>query len=75
MSSIENLNHNIFLPSFSVAIPCYNVENYVTEAIKSVLQFQYDGDVQIVIVDDGSTDNTWACIQQIIQTEGKGKNI
>lgn len=63
------------LPSFSIAMPCYNVENFVEEAIESVLQFQYDGDVQIVIVDDGSTDNTWQKIQQIIQSKGKKINI
>lgn len=63
------------LPSFSVVMPCYNAENFVEEAIKSVLNFEYAGDVQIVIVDDGSTDNTWSRIQQIVQSEGKGKNI
>ncbi len=73
MNMVQNTNS--YLPSFSVAIPCYNVEAFVEEAIRSVLKFEYAGDVQIVIVDDGSTDNTWQCIQNIVQSEGKGKNI
>ena len=42
----------------SVAIPCYNSEAYMEKAIKSILP---GGDeVEIIIVDDGSTDGTAA---------------
>ncbi len=42
----------------SVAIPCYNSEAYMEKAIKSIL---VGGDeVEIIIVDDGSTDGTAA---------------
>ena len=62
-------------PSFSVVMPCYNVAPFVGQAIRTVLDQQYDGDIQLVIVDDGSTDNTWETIQQIVTKEGAGKNI
>ncbi len=38
------------------AIPCYNSENYMSKAIDSLLPFIED--IEIVIVNDGSKDNT-----------------
>lgn len=46
----------------SVVIPCYNKAPYVGEAIQSVLS-QTHPDVEIIVVDDGSTDDSWSIIQ------------
>lgn len=38
---------------------CYNVENYVQEAIESIIHQTFDfKDVEIILVDDGSSDST-----------------
>lgn len=43
------------MPKISVIIPCYNLGQYIDEAVESVLNQTYQ-DFEIVIVNDGSTD-------------------
>ncbi len=46
------------LPSFSIVIPTYQRKHEVTRAIRSVLDQDYTGAVEVIVVDDGSTDGT-----------------
>jgi glycosyltransferase family 2 len=41
----------------SVLIPCYNCEEYVEEAVMSIIKQTYPN-LEILVIDDGSTDNT-----------------
>jgi glycosyltransferase involved in cell wall biosynthesis len=50
-------------PLVSVIIPVYNAELYVAEAIESVLAQSYN-QVEIIAVDDGSTDGSAAVVQR-----------
>lgn len=50
----------------SVIIPLYNKEKYVERTLNSVLSQTYD-DYEIVVVDDGSTDNSLNIITQMSQ--------
>lgn len=49
---------------FSVVIPLYNKENSIKNTIQSVLNQSF-ADFEIVIVNDGSTDNSLEVVQQI----------
>ncbi len=51
------------LPSVSVVVPAYNAQQTLAHTIQSLLAQDYAGDVQVIIVDDGSTDSTRKIIQ------------
>lgn len=44
-------------PRVSVIVPCFNAEDYVGQALDSALA-QTHGNIEIIVVDDGSTDST-----------------
>lgn len=45
----------------SVIIPAYNHERYIRQAIESVINQTYDL-IELLVIDDGSTDKTWDII-------------
>ena len=70
-------------PSVTVIVPCYNEEKAVTLTVDSLLGLDYPkGKLRIIVVDDGSKDNTWEVLQKysnnkqitLIQKENGGKH-
>lgn len=48
----------------SIIVPVYNEERTAPKVIKTLKDVFSDMDVQIIIVDDGSTDGTWSVLKQ-----------
>ena len=44
--------------SISIIIPAHNEEDYIKEALESVIASDFDGSKEIIVVDDGSDDKT-----------------
>lgn len=56
----------------SVIIPVYNRENYIEACIQSVLDQNYQL-FEIILVDDGSTDNTISICQRFVEQDSRIK--
>ena len=61
------------MPKISVIVPVYNTEKYVEKCLKSIVE-QKMKDIEIIVVNDGSTDNSESKIQNFIK-ENKNLDI
>lgn len=62
-------------PLVSFVIPAYNVEQYIGRCIESLTDEQGVADIEIIIVDDGSTDGTAAVIKSYMARDQRIKLI
>lgn len=64
------------LHSFSIIIPAHNEEAYIAGCVKSLKQQNYQGEFEIIVVDNASTDNTSEVARKngtrVIREERKG---
>jgi len=58
------------MPKVSVIVPVYNVENYVEKCLKSLVN-QTLQDIEIIVVNDGSTDDSEKIIKEFIKIHGE----
>ena len=53
-------------PRVSVIIPCYNHEQFIQQSIQSIIDQTYIN-IELIIIDDGSKDNSVMKIQEMIE--------
>lgn len=59
--------------TLSIVIPCYNEANLITATLLKVLGAPCDLQKEIIVVDDGSSDNTSAVLEQFTNQQAPGK--
>lgn len=52
-------NLPVILSDISILIAAYNEEDSIGETLKSICQQDYPGEVEVIVIDDGSQDNTY----------------
>lgn len=73
-----HIPQSLATPLLSIIVPCYNVANFVTESLMSILETTSPpnfGDVELIIINDGAKDDTPQKIEQFIDTQLKPLNF
>ena len=74
MTILETKDMPLYL---SIVVPLYNEEESVEKLLAGILEVtkQFDFAYEIIFIDDGSKDNTWAIIEQLKETTPQLKAI
>jgi len=59
----------------SIIIPVYNTEKYIEKCLNSVANQIKNEDLEIIIINDGSTDNSESIVKKYINKYGESLNI
>ncbi|MFT4800346.1 MAG: glycosyltransferase involved in cell wall biosynthesis [Flavobacteriaceae bacterium] len=57
------MSNNTELPKFSIIVPVYNVEKYLVRCLDSIFNQEFNGEVEIIAIDDCSTDTSLAILK------------
>ena len=61
---------NTSFPIISVIVPAYNAEKFIAECVESILVQDYQN-IEVLVVDDGSSDNTKDILREISCTDNR----
>lgn len=68
--TVNKLSEKIFqasTPTLSIVVPSYNVAEYLTHGISTLVNQKYANELEIIIVNDGSKDNTAQVAAELMQ--------
>lgn len=51
-------------PKISIVVPIYNIENYLPETLNSILNQSMIEEMEVLMIDDGSTDNSKDIVEE-----------
>lgn len=70
MSKRKKMN---FFPDLSIILPAHNEEEFIEDTLKSILNADYPNKREIIVVNDGSTDNTGKIVKKLIKKHSQIK--
>lgn len=62
-TSVDDLAANPFLPGVSLVLPAHDEEPLIVDSVRAALGLRYPH-LQVIVVDDGSTDGTFARLEE-----------
>lgn len=75
MDRIIKLNSDVLVePCISIIIPVYNTEKYIRSCLESVINQTYSN-IEIICINDASTDKGWDIVQEFALKDGRFKLI
>ena len=63
------------MPKYSVIVPVYNVKEYLAECVESVLNQKGEPSLELLLVDDGSTDGSGSLCDEWAEKDGRVRVI
>lgn len=69
-----NLENNANIPLITIIVPVYNIEDYIGKCLDSLLKQSYRN-LEIIIIDDGSTDGSGVICDQYVKIDKRVKII
>lgn len=57
-------------PLISIIVPVYNVEHFIADCIDSIVSQSYKR-LELILVDDGSSDNSFAICENYSQSDSR----
>lgn len=70
----DKINVGGNMVKFSIIVPVYNVEKYIGDCLDSILNQTYDN-FEVIVVNDGSPDNSQDIIDKYVKKDKKNKII
>lgn len=61
-------------PLLSIIVPCYNTGKYIEKCLYSIINQNYQN-IEVIVVDDGSIDDTREIVNSIIKSDNRIKYI
>lgn len=69
--NISNLNEKIDLSKISVIIPVYNAQAVIKRCVESIMAQDYEGELEIILVNDGSSDDSESICRKLAQSHSE----
>ena len=63
------------MAKLTVVVPMYNQEKYIKNCLESIMQQSVLDDIEVIVVDDGSTDNSYNICKEIAEKDKRLKIV